>query len=125
MHYFSYYFIWFIVALPVLTLVGAVFSYRQQVEYRNGKSLLAISILAILALIALLLAIIQARGILPARSSNSALFLTIFVLTTAVRQLAFPNKSYQARGWRIFRVCFAGFAVVLGILVVVGYIYNW
>jgi uncharacterized membrane protein len=120
----SYYFAWLFVAMPVLTLVGAVYTYRQEKKYRNGKSLLAIIILAALALSALLLAIAQARGILTARSSVSP-FLTIFVLTTAVRQLAFPNKSYQGRGWRIFNVCFVVFAVILAIYVVVGYIYNW
>jgi len=121
---FSYYYEWFVVAITMLTLIGSVFTYRQQAEFRNGKSLFAISILAILALIALLLAIAQARAILPARSSNGTLFLTIFLLIAAVRQLAFPNKSYQGRGWRIFRVSFAVFAVVLAISVIVVYIYN-
>ncbi len=121
---FSYYYEWLVVILIIFMLVGSVFTYRQQAEYHNNKSLLAIGILAILALIALLLAIAQARAILPTRSSNGTLFSAIFLLMMAIWQLAFSYKSLQSRGWRIFRVCFAVFVVVLAISVVVGYIYN-
>ncbi len=112
------------VAYTILVLVGSIFTYRQQAEYRNGKSLLAISILAVLALIALLLAIAQVRAILPSRNSNFTLFLAIFLLTMAVWQLAFPYKSQQGRGWQIYRVSLGIFAVVMAISVVVMYIYN-
>jgi uncharacterized membrane-anchored protein len=125
MYLFSYYFTWVIVAIIILTLIMSIFTYRQQKEYHNGKSLFAIGILAVLTLIAVWLAIAQTRGILPARSSNSTLFSSIYLLMAAVWQLAFFYKSLRGRGWRIFRVCFAGFAVVLAIFVVVGYIYNW
>ncbi len=122
---FSYYYAWIVVAIIIPMLIFGIFTYRQQTEYHNGKSLFAIGIIAVLALSALLLAIAQARGILPAKSSNGTLFSVNFLLVMAVYQLAFPNKMQQSRGWRIFRVCFAVFAVVLAIFVVVGYIYNW
>ena len=125
MHLFTYYYTWIVVAIIILTLTMSIFTYRQKTEYHNGKSLFAIGLITVLALSALLLAIAQARGILPARSSNGTLFSTIYLLTAAVWQLAFFYKSLQGRGWRIFSVCFAVFAVVLAIFVVVGYIYNW
>lgn len=115
---------WFVVIFTLLFVPGSIITYKWQVEYHNNKSILAIGIFALLALTALFLAIAQARAILPTRSSNGTLFLTIFLLTLAVWQLAFSYKSLRSRGWRIFRVCFAVFAVVLAISVVVGYIYN-
>ena len=118
-HFISY----FVVFYTLIILPVGVGTYRKP-QYHNTRTLLALIALAILALAALFLLIAQARSLIPVRKTSYTLFEAIFMLTLAIQQSAFYSSSLKGRGWYIFRICFAVYAIALTIFAVIVYVYN-
>ncbi len=112
-----------VVVYTLLILVISIVTYRQPL-YHNNRTRLALVALVLLALMTLFLIVAQERSIIPVRRNYFSLFATIFLLTTAIHQLAFLFSHVKGRSWYIFRVILTVLAVALALLIVVVYVYS-
>jgi len=115
---------WFVVLMTLVATLGSVLLFFRHTEFHTRETLFAIVALGILALASLFLTLAQARSIIRGGFDTYILFMALFFLLMSITQSRIFNRSLKGRGWHIYRIGLAVFAIVFALLAIVAYLYH-
>ncbi len=115
---------WFVVLMTLVATLGSVLLFSRQAEFHTRETFVAIVALGILALAALFLTFAQARSVIRGGFGTYLLFMALFFLLMTITQSGIFNRSLKGRGWRIYRIGLAAFAIVFALLAIGAYVYQ-